>query len=141
MSTETPEHAHDPTAQTESDERPPASDRDDDLVVVVCPQRVYEQLRPELDESRERLCRRYEREYEDLRAERAQLEDEVDCLERQLGRKESQLDAVVTRNEHILAERTESYRRRIEGDESDDFEWTGRRQEAGLLARLKSWFR
>lgn len=143
MSTETPNHAHDPTAQAESDERPPASERDDadDLVVVVCPQRIYEQLRPQLDESREQLCRRYEREYEDLRAERAQLEDEVACLKRQLGRKESQLDAVVTRNEQILEERTESYRRRIEGDESDDFEWTGRRQEAGLLARLKSWFR
>lgn len=140
MSTETPKRAHDPTARTESDERPPASDRDD-LVVVVCPQRVYEQLRPELDESRERLCRRYEREYEDLRAERARLADEVDRLERRLGRKESQLDAVVTRNEQILEERTESYRRRIEGDESDDFEWTGRRREAGLFARLKSWFR
>lgn len=148
MSTETPEHAHDP-AQRGSESRDDDAgesnrplDADDELVVVVCPQRVYERLRPELDECREQLCREYEREYEDLLAERAQLEDEVACLERQLRRKESQLDAVVTRNEEILEARTESYRRQIEGrGEEDDFEWTGTRQESGLLARLKNWLR
>lgn len=139
MSTNTPDHAHDPTAQTGPDENVSASN-DDDLVVVVCPQRIYEQLRPELDEWREQLCRRYEREHEDLLAERAQLEDEVACLERQVERKEAQLDAVVARNEQILTARTESYRRHIDGRD-DDFEWTGRRQESGLLARLKRWLR
>jgi predicted nucleic acid-binding Zn-ribbon protein len=111
-------------------------------MVVVCPQRVYERLRPELDEPRERLCRRYEREYEDLLAERTQLEDEIDCLERQLERKESQLDAVVARNDRIMEARTESYRRRIEDrDDGDDFLWTGRRQESGLLAAVRNWLR
>ncbi|WP_137284158.1 hypothetical protein [Halorussus salinisoli] len=146
MSIETPERTHDGERLPEggradgSDWRP---DTDEELVVVVCPQRIYEQLRPELDDWRERLCREYEREYEDLLAERAQLEDEVDCLERRLARKESQLDAVITRNEQILESRTESYRDRIDGssEADDDFEWTGRKQEAGLLARVKSWFR
>ena len=148
MSTETPDHAHDPAQNGserhdddagKSNRRP---DVDDELTVVVCPQRVYERLQPELDESRERLCRRYEREYEALLAERAQLEDEIACLERQLERKESQLDAVRTRNERILEARTESYRRRIEdGDDGDDFQWTGRRQAAGLLAAVKNWLR
>ncbi|WP_132059293.1 hypothetical protein [Halorussus amylolyticus] len=141
MSTNTPDHAHDPTAQTEPGENAlPSERRDDELVVVVCPQRIYEQLRPELDEWREQLCRRYERDYEGLLAECAQLEDEVACLERQVERKEAQLDAVVARNEQILTARTESYRKHIDG-ENDDFEWTGRRQESGLLARLKRWLR
>lgn len=166
MSIETPECAHDHGeaycasdderggTTRESTRRPPAEeeedgsdwrpDTDDELVVVVCPQRIYEQLQPDLGEWRERLCREYEREYEDLLAERAQLEDEVACLERQLQRKESQLDAVITRNEQILESRTESYQRQMERQESgedDDFEWTGSRQEAGLLARLKNWLR
>jgi len=139
VSTNTPDRAHGPTAPADPDEEQ-SSDANDELVVVVCPRDISEQLRPELDEWRERRCRRYEREYEDLLAERAQLEDEVACLERKLDRKESQLDAVITRNEQILRERTESYRRRIDG-EDDDFEWTGRRQESGLLARLKRWLR
>jgi predicted nucleic acid-binding Zn-ribbon protein len=145
VSIETPDHAHDPAQRDaqrdddagESNRRP---DADDELTVVVCPQRVYERLQPELDESRERLCREYEREYEDLLAERAQLEDEIACLERQLDRKESQLDAVVTRNERILEARTESYRRRIEDQDTqrdDGFRWTGRRQTPDLLGRLK----
>ncbi|WP_276299619.1 hypothetical protein [Halorussus lipolyticus] len=166
MSIKTPERAHDHgEARASDDERgrttrestrqPPANeetddasdwrpDTDDELVVVVCPQRIYEQLQPDLDESRERLCREYEREHEDLLAERAQLADEVDALERQLARKESQLDAVITRNEQILEARTESYQNRIErreNGEDDDFEWTGSRQESGLLARLKNWLR
>ena len=145
MSTETPEHAHD-SARPPADEGDAVStrrpDTDDELVVVVCPNRIYEQLQPDLDEWREQLCREYEREYEDLLAERAQLTDEVEALERQLRRKESQLDAVVTRNERILEARTESYRQRIEGrGEDDGFEWTGRRRESGLLARLKNWLR
>lgn len=140
MSTNTPDSAHDPTAPADAGDGPDADASDDELVVVVCPRRISERLRPELDEWRERQCRRYEREHEDLLAERAQLEDEVECLERQLDRKESQLDAVIARNEQILRERTESYRRRLDG-EGDDFEWTGRRQESGLLARLKRWLR
>jgi uncharacterized membrane protein YccC len=161
VSIETPERAHDRgEAQCASDDeregttrestrRPPEKDdasdwrpdTDEDLVVVVCPQRIYEQLQPDLDEWREQLCREYEREYEDLLAERAQLADEVEALERRLRRKESQLDAVIARNEQILEARTESYRRRIEGRDADDFEWTGSRRESGLLARLKNWLR
>jgi vacuolar-type H+-ATPase subunit I/STV1 len=150
VSIETPDNAHDPAQSgSERDDdnddvgesnHPP--DADDELLVVVCPQRVYERLRPELDESREQLCRRYEREYEDLLAERAQLADEIDCLERQLARKESQLDAVLTRNERILEARTESCRRRIEDrNEDDGFQWTGRKQAPSLLGRLKRWLR
>lgn len=144
MSIETNEHAHDrdrkpPDADDGSERRP---DTDEELMVVVCPNRIYERLRPELDDWRERLCREYEREYEDLLAERAQIEDEVDCLERQLRRKESQLDAVITRNEQVLQARTASYRERIADEEgADDFAWTGRRRESGLLARVKGWFR
>ena len=169
VSIETPEHAHDPAqrdSDRDDDELPQKSDgddrqipdgnghgipdggdeqlppEDDELMVVVCPQRVYERLRPELDESRERLYREYEREYEDLLAERAQLEDEIACLERQLARKESQLDAVVTRNERILEARTESYRRRIvERNADDDVQWTGRTQTPGLLDAVKNWLR
>lgn len=144
MSIETPEDAHDPTQTARenatsddgADGRP-----DDELVVVLCRRSTYEQLRSELDESRERLCREYEREYEDLLAERAQLADEVAALERQLRRKESQLDAVVARNEQILQARTESYRRRIDGREDDDFQWTGHRRETGPLAALRNWLR
>jgi len=142
VSIETPECAHEPRqppAKEEEDGSDWRPDTDDELVVVVCPQRIYEQLQPDLGEWRERLCREYEREYEDLLAERAQLEDEVACLERQLARKESQLDAVITRNEQILESRTESYQRHIEGREDDEAEWTGSRQEAGLLTRLKNW--
>ncbi|MFC4551766.1 MULTISPECIES: hypothetical protein [Halorussus] len=156
MSTDTPENAHDPTArrvnagETE-DERvvedvgdgEPAVDDADDLVVVVCPQDTRERLRPELEEGRAQLYERYERKYEDLLAERAQLEDEVSCLERQLAHKEAQLDAVVARNERILSERTESFRREIADrrDETgtDGFQWTGRKRAPGLLARLKRW--
>jgi hypothetical protein len=161
VSIETAEHAHDPAqrdSDRDDDELPQKSDgddrqipeggdeqippEDDELLVVVCPQGVYERLRPELDESREQLCRRYEREYEDLLAERAQLADEIDCLERQLARKESQLDAVVTRNERILEARTESYRRRIvERNADDDVQWTGRTQTPGLLDAVKNWLR
>lgn len=155
VSIETPDHAHDPAQRgSERDdndgELPPKPDGgdeeipdgNDELMVVVCPQRVYERLQPELGESRERLYREYEREYEDLLAERAQLEDEIACLERQLDRKESQLDAVLTRNERILEARTESCRRRIEDrNDADDFQWTGRTQSPGLLGRLKRWMR
>ncbi|UPV75609.1 hypothetical protein M0R89_05975 [Halorussus limi] len=141
MSTETPERAHDPERLPEGERADGSNPRpDDDLRVVVCPQRVYEQLRPELDERHERRCGDYEREYEELLTERARLADEVNRLERRLESKKSQLDAVVTRNERVLEARTESYRERIAGD-GDDFEWTGRRQESGLLARLKAWIR
>lgn len=141
MSTETPERAHDPARRPPDGDGEPPRDGDD-LVVVVCPNRVYEQLRPEIDAWRGPFCRAYEREYEDLLAERARLADEVDALERRLRRKETQLDAVVARNEQVLADRTESYRERLAGEEpDDDFEWTDRRQEAGLLARLRSWLR
>ncbi|WP_158058598.1 hypothetical protein [Halorussus halophilus] len=118
-----------------------AHDGDDELVVVVCPQRVHDRIRPELEEGRAELYERYEQRYEDLLAERAQLEDEVACLENQLDRKESQLDAVVTRNERILEERTESYQRAIADQQSDtsDVQWTGTKQTPGLLARLKDW--
>lgn len=136
MSTKTPENAHDPTDQRVSD----TDARDDEMVVVVCPQGIHDRLRPELEAGRVQLYERYEDRYEDLLAERAQLEDEVSCLERQLERKESQLDAVITRNECILEERTTSYRREISERKSrdDDCQWTGRRQESGLLARLKN---
>ncbi|WP_115863217.1 hypothetical protein [Halorussus litoreus] len=146
MSIETTEDAHDPaqTARESTANEDGADGRpDDELVVVICQHSTYEQLRPELDESRERLCRRYDREYETLLSERAQLADEVEALERQLARKESQLDAVVARNEQILEARTESYRRQIAEQEADedDIQWTGRRQSPGLLARLKNWLR
>lgn len=134
MSADTPTQAHDAAPST-------TLDGDDELVVVVCPQRVHDRLRPELEEGRAELYERYEQRYEKLLAERAQLEDEVACLERQLGRKESQLDAVVTRNEQILEERTESYQRTIadQRGETTDVQWTGQKQEPGLLSRLRNW--
>ena len=142
MSTKTPENAHDPTTQRESDADAENDEMDDGLVVVVCPRGTHDELRPELEAGRAQLYERYEKRYEDLLAERAQLEDEVSCLERQLERKESQLDAVITRNERILEERTESYRREISARENrDDCQWTGRRQEFGLLERLKNLLR
>ncbi|WP_135853353.1 hypothetical protein [Halorussus salinus] len=148
MSIDTPDGAHDPERLPEgeradgSDERPD----DEELVVVVCERRVYERLRPELDERSERRYGEYEREYEELLAERARLADEANRLERRLEDKKSQLDAVVERNEEVLEARTESYRERIGDAESDEtgddgFAWTGRRQAAGILSKLQHWLR
>lgn len=139
MSTKTPDNAHDSTAQKDPDAD---AESDDEMVVIVCPRGIHDELRPELEAGRAQLYERYEEKYEDLLAERAQLEDEVSCLERRLRHKESQLNAVITRNERVLEERTESYQRRIAEHESrDDGRWTGRRQESGLLARLKNLLR
>ncbi len=144
MSIETPDCAHGSERVPEgervdgTDERPD----DEELVVVVCERRVYERLCSDLDEQDERRYGDYEREYEDLLAERARLADEANRLERRLEDKKSQLDAVVERNERVLEARTEAYRERIENGENDDrFAWTGRRQAAGALAKLKNWLR
>ena len=166
MSTETPERTHDAEPDPDPDRQPPDSedtyqtpdgegsdDPDDELVVAVYPRRVHEQVRTELDDRRERPCRKYEREYADLLAERARLVDEVAALERQLERAESRLDAVVARYERILAARDESDSRRPAGAERDDdegrdadedresVESTGRRRQAGSVVRLKNWLR
>ena len=134
MSADTPEPAHDPATQTVSEEA------DDEMVVVVCPRRVRERIQPELEEGRAALYERYEQQYQNLLAERTQLEDEVGCLERQLERKQAQLDAVVTRNERILEDRTESFRRTVaDHRRNDDTRWTGTRQKPGLLARVRNW--
>ena len=53
-------------------------------------------------------------------ADVAQLKAEIARLEHELERKEAHLDAVVTRNEQILAERTRSYQQQLaELDVSD----------------------
>ena len=144
VSIETPERAHDMEGRPEGEGGDGSGGRPDtDDVVVVCPRESYERLRTELDDWPEHRRGEYEREYEDLLAERARLADEVNRLERRLESKKSQLDAVVARNERILKARTESYRQRIAdgSDGSDDFEWTGRKQATGLLARVREWLR
>jgi chromosome segregation ATPase len=78
-------------------------------------------------------------------ADVAQLRAEIGRLERELERKEAHLDAVVTRNEQILAERTRAYQNQLtelDARDEDDVLWHGRRQEwEGFLARARRWMR
>lgn len=118
----------------------------DDLVVIVAPDEVCEDLPDNVACLRPRVDDRHGNRSRTERADVAQLTAEIERLERELERKEAHLDAVVTRNEQILAERTRAYQKQLgeadARDGGDEFLWHGRRQEwGGVLARARRWMR
>lgn len=117
----------------------------DDLVVIVAPDEVCEDLPDEVACLRPRVGDSHGSRPRTERADVAQLTAEIERLERELERKQAHLDAVVARNEQILAERTRAYQAQLadpDARDGDDFLWHGRRQEwDGPLARASRWMR
>ena len=118
----------------------------DDLVVIVAPEDACDGIDTDVAHWRARFEDEHEKRNQPELADVAQLRAEITRLERELERKEAHLDAVITRNEQILAERTRSYQTKLAEldarDGDDDFLWNGRRQEwNGFLARARRWMR
>ena len=115
----------------------------DDLVVIVAPEDACEAI----DNDAHCLARfGDESDPSSQLADVAQLRVEITRLEEELERKEAHLDAVVARNEQILAERTRSYQKQLAELDAQSGDgailWNGRRHEwDGPLARTRRWMR